>query len=151
MGHTDPDKTCRYCKEDTGHELKNCVHLQRKKDLQAHHQAGMGVKLKVPAPGGHRRAAKVDPTIPISSILQYDELLSTLASNTISMETKQRVMERAVSTCPAVNLNIQGKEVPSLMDSGLMVTLVQEGYFEKNILPVLKTSPGELSEAPFIV
>ena len=54
------------------------------------------------------------------------------------METKQRVMKRAVSTCPTVNLNVQGKEVPSLMDLGSMVTLVQEGYFKKNILPILK-------------
>ena len=38
-GTTYPDKTCRYCK-DTGHELENCVCLQRKKELQAHHQAG---------------------------------------------------------------------------------------------------------------
>ena len=38
-GTRDPEKTCRYCK-DTGHELENCVCLQRKKDLQAHHQAG---------------------------------------------------------------------------------------------------------------
>ena len=63
------------------------------------------------------------------------------------METKQRVMKRAVSTCPTVNLNVQGREVPSLMDSGSMVTLVQEGYFEKNILPMLKTLLGELSAA----
>ena len=28
-----------------------------------------------------------------------------------------------------------------------MVTLIWEGYFEKNILPLLKTSPGELTEA----
>ena len=62
------------------------------------------------------------------------------------METKQRVMKRAVSTCPTVNLNIQGKKVPSLMDLGSMVTLVQEGYFWKNILPILKTSLGELSK-----
>ena len=41
-GTTDPDKTCRYCK-DSGHELGNCVSLQRKKDLQAHHQAGQGL------------------------------------------------------------------------------------------------------------
>ena len=26
-----------------------------------------------------------------------------------------------------------------------MVTLIWEGYFEKNILPLLKTSPGEAS------
>ena len=63
------------------------------------------------------------------------------------METKQRIMKRAVSTCPTVNINVQGKEVPSLMDSGSMVTLVQEGYFKKNILPVLKTLLGELSKA----
>ena len=90
---------------------------------------------------------KVDPTVPISPTLQYDELLSTLASNAISMETKQSVMKRAVSTCPTINLNIQGKEVPSLMDSGSMVTLIWEGYFEKNILPILKASSGELSKA----
>ena len=35
----DTNKTCRYCKV-TGYELENCVCLQRKKDLQAHHQAG---------------------------------------------------------------------------------------------------------------
>ena len=83
-----------------------------------------GVKIKAPAPGGHRGGVKVDPAVPISPMLQYDELLSTLASNAVSMETKQRVMKKAVSTCPTVNLNIQGKEVPSLMDSGSMVTLV---------------------------
>ena len=53
-------------------------------------------------------------------MLQYDELLSTLASNAVSMETKQRVMKRAESTCSTVNLNVQGKEVPSLMDLGSM-------------------------------
>ena len=73
---------------------------------------------------GSQGGAKVDPTVPISPTSQYDELLSTLASNAVSMETKQRVMKRAVSTCPTVNLNVQGKEVPSLMDLGSMVTLV---------------------------
>ena len=63
------------------------------------------------------------------------------------METKQRVMQRTVSMCPPVILNDQGKEVPSLMDSRSMVTLIQEGHFEKNILPILKSSLGELSEA----
>ena len=48
-----------------------------------------------------------------------------LASNAISMETKQRVMKRAVSTCPTINLNIQGKEVPSLMDSGSTLKLLK--------------------------
>ena len=34
-----------------------------------------------------------------------------------------------------------------IQDSGSMVTLIWEGYFEKNILPLLKASSGELSEA----
>ena len=67
-----------------------------------------GVKLKAPASGGHRGTAKVDPTIPISPTSQYDELLSILASNAISMETKQRVMKRAVSTCPYSKLKCSG-------------------------------------------
>ena len=52
-GTIDPDKTCRYCK-DTGHELENCVCLQRKKDLSSSSSGRTGVKLKAPAPGGHR-------------------------------------------------------------------------------------------------
>ena len=52
-----------------------------------------------------------------------------------------------MSGCPKVTLDVMGKGVPSLLDSGSMVTLIQEGYFEKNILPLLKASLGELSEA----
>ena len=74
-------------------------------------------------------------------------MFHTLVSNSVSLETKQRVMQRAISNCPSVTLDVQGKGVLSLLDSGSMVTLVQEGYFEKNILPLLKTSASELTEA----
>ena len=143
-GTIDPNKACRYCK-DTGHKLENCVHLQRKMISKLIIRQDRS-QTKSSFSWGLQGGAKVDPTIPISPTSQYDELLSTQASNAVSMETEQRIMKRAVSTCPTVNLNVQGKEVPSLMDSGSMVTLVQEGYFEKNILPVLKTLPGELSK-----
>ena len=56
-------------------------------------------------------------------------------------------MQRAISNCPTLTLDVQGKGVPSLLDSGSMETLIWEGYFEKNILPLLKTSPGELTKA----
>ena len=65
----------------------------------------------------------------------------------MSLETKQMVMQRAISNCPSVTLDVQGKGAPSLLDLGSMVTLIWEEYFEKNILPLLKTSPGELTEA----
>ena len=63
------------------------------------------------------------------------------------LETKERVMQRAISNCPMVTLDVQGKGVPSLLDLESIVTLIQEGYFEKNILPLLKASSGKLSEA----
>ena len=104
------------------------------------------VKLKAPTSWGYRGGAKVDPTVPPSPSSQFDKMFHTLVSNSVSLETKQRVMQRAISSCPSVTLDVQGKGVPSLLDLGSMVALMWEGYFEKNILPLLKTS-GELTEA----
>ena len=78
---------------------------------------------------------------------QFDDILKALVNNTISLETKQQIMQRTVSGCPKVTLDVLGKGVPSLLDTGSMVTLIREGYFEKNILHLLKASLGELSEA----
>ena len=98
---------------------------------------GGGLKLKTPTPGYHRGGLKLDPTVPLTPNDQFNKMFRTLASNFVSLETKQRVMQRAVSTCPFVTLDMQGKGVPSLMDLGSMVTLIQGGYFEKDILPLL--------------
>ena len=84
--------------------------------------------------------------VPSSLNTQFDEILETLINNAVSLETKQWVMQRAMSSCPNVTLNVQGKEVSSLLDSGSMDTLIWEGYFEQNILPLLKASSGELSK-----
>ena len=40
-----------------------------------------------------------------------------------------------------------GLKVPSLLDSGSMVMLIHEAYFNKNILPLLHGSAEELGEA----
>ena len=74
-------------------------------------------------------------------------MIRTLSSNAVSSETKQKVMQRAVSQCPAVPMDLLGQKVPSLLNSGSMVTLIREGYFTKNILPLLNKSLGELTEA----
>ena len=42
---------------------------------------------------------------------------------------------------------ILGQRIPSLLDSGSMVTLVCETYFKKNILPLLKRLTGDLTKA----
>ena len=45
------------------------------------------------------------------------------------------------------NHRYSGQKMPSLLDSGSMVMLIHEGYFIKNILPLLKKSAGDLTEA----
>ena len=55
-------------------------------------------------------------------------------------------MQRAVSNCPSVTLQLLGIELTSLLNSGSMVTLIREGFFMKYILPKLQNSQ-ELSQA----
>ena len=74
-------------------------------------------------------------------------MIHTLSSNVMSSEMKQKFMQRAVLQCPAVLMDLLGQKVPSLLDSGSMEKLICEGYFTKNILPLLNKSLGELAKA----
>ena len=103
--------------------------------------------MKAPNLKGWGKGAKVDPLVTSIPIDRFEDMIHTLSSNAMSSETKQKVMQRAVSQCPAIPIDLLGGKVPSLLDSGSMVTLIHEGYFIKNILPLLNKSPGELAEA----
>ena len=107
------------------------------------------VKLKTPASQGHgcRGGVKVGPRSPSYTAAKFEEILETLMNHAVSFETKQRVLNRAVSQCPSITIDILGQKIPSLLDSGSMVMLIREGYFTKNILPLLKRSAGNLTEA----
>ena len=70
-----------------------------------------------------------------------------LSSQAVSSDTKHKVMQRVVSQCPAILMDLLGRKVPSLLDSGSMVTLIREGYFPKNIQPLLGKSLGKLAKA----
>ena len=74
-------------------------------------------------------------------------MLKTLSSNVVSSETKQHVLKRAVLQCPSITMEFFGLKVPSLLDSGSMVTLIRETYFNKYILPLLHGTMEELAEA----
>ena len=89
--------------------------------------------------------------VPSSLDTWFDEILETLVNNAVSLETKQWVMQRAMSSCPKVTLNVQGKGVPSLLDSGSMVTLIQEGYFEKKYSPFVKGQFGRAFQSSLII
>ena len=78
---------------------------------------------------------------------KYEDMTQTLTSQAVSLKMKHKVMQRAVSQCPAVPMDLFGQEVPSLLDSGSMVTLIREGYFIKNIQPLLSKSSSKLAKA----
>ena len=90
---------------------------------------------------------KVDPLSSSIPAAKFEEIFQTLTNHAVSFETKQRVLNRAVSQCPSITIDILGQKIPSLLDSGSMVTLICEKYFKKNILPLLKRSAGDLTEA----
>ena len=82
-------------------------------------------------------------SIPVS---KYEDLVWTLTS-AVSSEMKHKLMERAVSQCPAVPMDLLGQRVPSLLDSGSMVTLIHEGYFVKHVQLLLNKSSSKMAEA----
>ena len=58
-------------------------------------------------------------------------------------ETKIEIVQCAVAKCPKVCISTLGIQIPSLLDSGGEVTLLQQLYFNKQILPKIKLVTGE--------
>ena len=108
--------------------------------------AAGGVKLKAPYLQGQGRGAEVDPLKSPIPATKYEDLVRTLSS-AVSSEVKQKLIKRAVSQCPAIPMDLFGRDVPSLLDSGSMVTLIREGYFTKYIQPLLKKPSSKMAEA----
>ena len=46
------------------------------------------------------------------------------------LQTKFKIMKQAVALSPKVNLECMGKRLASLFNSGSMVNLVQQSYFD---------------------
>ena len=62
-----------------------------------------------------------------------DCLFQTVSSNTISDEDKINILEQAVAPCPETKITIRDKSPNSLLDSGSMVTLMTQSYFEEHL------------------
>ena len=90
---------------------------------------------------------KVDPLSSSIPAAKFEEIFWTLTNHVVSFKTKQQVLNKAVSQCPSITIDIQGQKIPSLLDSGSMVMLICKKYFNKHILPLLKRSAGDLTEA----
>ena len=132
-GMLEPNTTCFYCK-DTGHTKNNCVWLNNK---ISHDLAGEQVTLK-------QAVTKKVPVLKYQKIMapqtldqseggkvcgpdwsdkiDYGKgmmgLMEKISSQQVSAQTKIEVMQRAVATCPKVNMGCRRKRIPSLLDSG---------------------------------
>ena len=56
-------------------------------------------------------------------------------------------MQHAVAECPKVYISTHGIQIPSLLDSGSEVTLLQKLYFDQHILQKIKLATGEKADA----
>ena len=56
-------------------------------------------------------------------------------------------MKRAVAKCPKVNITIMGQNMPSLLNSGSMVSLMWQTYFNRYFRPQLGPAEGAVAEA----
>ena len=74
-------------------------------------------------------------------------LMKTISSQQVSAQVKIEVMQRAVATCPKINMGCGRYKIPSLHDSGSQVTLICQSFFEQEILPHIKPSDGEKAKA----
>ena len=75
------------------------------------------------------------------------DLIFQLKNASILAETKIEIMQCAVAKCPKVCISAHGIQIPSLLDSGSKVTLLQKSYFNKHILPKIKLATGEKANA----
>ena len=74
-------------------------------------------------------------------------LMEKIFSQQVSAQVKIEVMQRAMATCPKINMGCGRKKIPSLLDSGSQVTLIHQSFFEQEILPHIKPSDGEKANA----
>ena len=70
-------------------------------------------------------------------------LIEKISSQQVSAQIKIEVMQRAVATCPEVNMGYGRKRILSLLDSGSQVTLIYQSFFKQEILPHIKPSDGK--------
>ena len=73
-------------------------------------------------------------------------LIIQLRNASILTETRIETMQCAVAKCPKVCISGHEIQIPSLLDSGSEVTLLQQSYFDQHILPKIKLATGEKAD-----
>ena len=76
-----------------------------------------------------------------------DCLYQAVSSNTISEEEKINILEQAVAPCPKTKITSKSTNPNSLLDSGSMVTLMTQSYFEEHLQNSISDSTPGSAEA----
>ena len=63
-----------------------------------------------------------------------------------SMQTPFKIMKQAVAKCPSIELKVRGESVPSLLDSGSMVSLMQQDHFNQYFRLQLGPTEGSVAD-----
>ena len=91
---------------------------------------------------------KQDPQFILKSRCTKEDIdcpYQTVSSNTISEEEKINILEQAVVPWPETKITIKEKNPNSLLDSGSMVTLMTQSYFEEHLRNLISgTTPGSV-------
>ena len=69
--------------------------------------------------------------------------MKKISSQQVSAQVRIEVIQRAMATCPRINMACGRKMIPSLLDSGSQVTLICQSFFNQEILPHIEPSDGE--------
>ena len=71
-------------------------------------------------------------------------LLQKISSQQVSAQVKIEVMQRAVATCPKINMGCGRKVIPSLLDSGSQVTFnPARAFSSRRSCPILDHLMGK--------
>ena len=63
------------------------------------------------------------------------------------MQTQFKIMKWAVAKCPSIKLKVMGESVPSLLDSGSMVSLMWQDHFNQYFRLWLGPAEGSVADA----
>ena len=66
-------------------------------------------------------------------VQDLDLLRKELSYKQLSDDSKLDIINQAVALCPEIIMSLKGKSVKCLLDSGSMVTLVNESYFKEHL------------------
>ena len=76
-----------------------------------------------------------------------DCLYQAVSSNTIGEKEKINILEIAVAPCPKTKITIKSKNPKHLLDSGSMVTLMTQSYFEEHLQNSISNITTQSAEA----